>query len=369
VEAPGCVTNLEEYNQYQEYKDGFLADNLGLTAESILNNGTKISDLIFDVCLFPESKLEDERNTVVIDETTYKWGMFAGPQTINLSAEGYSDGQGKDCVFSEWTSSNANFGDSSSANTTVFVDTDLSITGSFECLIAPSQPSCEDVALHLQPDTGETIADKSDNEHVITTVGDTVVDNTATLFGGDTMNFDGNGDYLSLPASNDWNLGAGDITIEFWVNFDTLSHLHTSGHGSGASIIGNATNEGSNNGWLFFLDHRGLFTFLYSNSSGSFSGLGVNLLFPLETKRWYHIAVSRKNNTLRGFVDGSKLAETAFTTYRHSNLPLEIGRRTRSTISSIQDYFAGQIQDVRISKKAVYTSNFTPPTNLSINPC
>jgi len=369
AEAPGCVTNLEEYNQYQEYKDGFLADNLGLTAESILNNGTKISDLIFDACLFPESNLENERNTVVIDETTYKWGMFAGPQTINLSAEGYSDGQGNDCVFSEWTSSNANFGDSSSANTTVFVDTDLSITGSFECLIAPIQPSCDRVVLHLQPTAGETITDKSSDEHAITVVGDTTVDNTKTLFGGDTMNFDGNGDYLSLPASEDWDLGSGDFTIEFWVNFDTLSNLNTSGHGSGASIIGNATNGGSVYGWLFYLNYQGLFTFLYSNSSGSFSGLGVNLLYPLETKRWYHIAVSRKNNTLRGFVDGSKLAETAFTTYRHSSLPLELGRRTRSPISSIQNYFAGQIQDVRISKKAVYTSNFNPPTNLLANLC
>ena len=214
-EAPACVTNLAEYNQYQEYKDTFLADNLGNTFDQMLNSNNDISSLIFDVCLFPESSLEDEKNTVVIDETTYKWGMFASPQTINISAEGYSDGQGNNCTFKEWTSSNATFGDSSSANTTVFVDTDLSITGSFECLIAPSQPSCNQVALHLQPAAGETIIDKSSNNHAITVVGDTTVDSTATLFGGDTMNFDGNGDYLTVNQTSTLNLG-GDFTMEGW---------------------------------------------------------------------------------------------------------------------------------------------------------
>ena len=56
-------------------------------------------------------------------------------------------------------------------------------------------------------------------------------------------------------------------------------------------------------------------------------------------------------NILKGFVDGLQVHESSFTKYRHSNLPLELGRRTKSPLSNIQDYFKGYLQDVRISKK------------------
>ena len=32
-----------------------------------------------------------------------------------------------------------------------------------------------------------------------------------------SVSFDGNGDYLSIADSNDFNLGSGDFTIEAWV--------------------------------------------------------------------------------------------------------------------------------------------------------
>jgi len=203
-EAPGCVTNLAEYNQYQEYKDAFLANQLGSTAESILNDGIKISDLIFDVCLFPESSLEEEKNTVIIDETTYKWGMFASPQTINISAQEYSDGQGNDCVFNEWTSSNATFGDPSSANTTVFVDTDLSITGSFECLMASSQPSCDQVALHLQIDQDLSVYKKSISSEDL---------NINSNLGNGDISIDGNTMAIGAPYHNEGAGGYGAVFL------------------------------------------------------------------------------------------------------------------------------------------------------------
>ena len=35
--------------------------------------------------------------------------------------------------------------------------------------------------------------------------------NTAT-----SMYFDGTGDYLTVPGSNDFAMGVGDFTVEFW---------------------------------------------------------------------------------------------------------------------------------------------------------
>ena len=368
AEAPGCVTNLEEYNQYQEYKDDFLADNLGNTFDQMLNSNNDISNLIFDVCLFPESNLENERNTVVIDETTYKWGMFAGPQTINLSAEGYSDGQGNDCVFSEWTSSNANFGDSSSANTTVFVDTDLSITGSFECLIAPSQPSCDRVVLHLQPTAGETITDKSSDEHAITVVGDTTVDNTKTLFGEDTMHFDGNGDGVSVGDTSTFKFlhdASTDYTVECWVNFSTLSALvnpiiGTAGnsHTTGFSIYYAGSNN-DNNEWRALI-WRG---------SQDVPVARVDISDVPETNRWYHVAAVHTNNTLYFYIDGVLGGSSSGVNYSSNDCWRELRVGSAEAEAGDNRYSDCQIQDVRISKKAVYTSNFTPPTNLLANLC
>jgi len=395
-EAPGCVTNLEEYNQYQEYKDVFLADNLGNTFDQMLNSNNDISNLIFDVCLFPESSLEEEKNTVIIDETTYKWGMFASPQTINVSAQGYSDGQGNDCVFSEWTSSNANFGDSSSANTTVFVDTDLSITGSFECLVAPSQPSCDQVVLHVQPAAGETITDKSSNEHAITVVGDTVVDDTTILFAGGTMNFDGNEDYLRIQPGEYLNFDKdGDFTIECWFN------LREYGYGGNTALLG--TSPVSN--WYF----DSVYNNSYTTTNPRYNRLGIEtsesgIVFMaarmsrnaddggdihiqsndnIQLNTWYHVAAvyHKDQHTFKLYLNGQLVGQDSWSINRQLQIHdhyFDIGGRKNwsghpgqawnSSPDRISLNTFGSIQDVRISKKAVYASDFVPPTNLLNNP-
>ena len=163
-----------------------------------------------------------------------------------------------------------------------------------------------------------------------------------------------------------------DFTIEFWVNFDTISQGSSSGHGHGASIIGNATNGGDDlvhEGWFFLVNHSGLVSFIYEDGSGVTNWDYNTLINPIEANKWYHIAVSRNGNILKGFVDGLPVHESSFTTYRHSNLSLELGRRTKSPLSNIQDYFKGYLQGVRISKKAVYTGCFVPPNTLLSKDC
>ena len=134
----------------------------------------------------------------------------------------------------------------------------------------------------------------------------------------------------------------GDFTIEFWVNFDTISQGSSSGHGHGASIISNATNEGDSlvhEGWFFLVNHSGLLSFIYEDGSGVTNWDYNTLINQVEANKWYHVAVSSNVNILKGFVDGLQVHESSFTKYRHSNLPLELGRRTKSPLSNIQDYF------------------------------
>ena len=242
-------------------------------------------------------------------------------------------------------------------------------------IVLPNQPECDEINLWLRSDTNiesSAITDTSKNKHSIAKHGNARHETSKKLFGESALYFDGNGDYLSIPTSSDWDIGTGDFTIEFWVNFDTVSQGSSSGHGHGASIIGNATNNGGDlvhEGWFFLVNHSGLVSFIYEDGSGVTNWDYNTLINQVEANKWYHIAVSRNGNILKGFVDGLPVHESSFTTYRHSNLSLELGRRTKSPLSNIQDYFKGYLQDLRISSKAVYTGCFKLPTTFQSEEC
>lgn len=74
---------------------------------------------------------------------------------------------------------------------------------------------------------------------------------------------------------------------------------------------------------------------------------------------WHHVAVSRDGDgTRRFFVDGGLSATTTGSPApADSDGVFTIGRAG----SFVGEYFAGLIDEVRISNTAVYTTNFTPP--------
>jgi len=53
--------------------------------------------------------------------------------------------------------------------------------------------------------------------HVVTVEGNAQIDTAQSMFGGASGLFDGTGDYLSLANSDDWDLGTGAWTIDFWI--------------------------------------------------------------------------------------------------------------------------------------------------------
>ena len=59
--------------------------------------------------------------------------------------------------------------------------------------------------------------------HAVTLNGNAARSSVQSKFGGYSTAFDGTGDYLSLSDSEDWNFGAGDFTIEFWVRPSVIS--------------------------------------------------------------------------------------------------------------------------------------------------
>ena len=148
--------------------------------------------------------------------------------------------------------------------------------------------------------------------------------------------FDGTGDYLTVPASNNW-VFTGDHTIEAWIYIVSLS--------SNGTIFGTG---GSGAADQFTYESTGT---LYWGNQGT--GAGV-----ITTNTWIHVAAARSGNTLKIFVNGTSQATATVSGTIGQNLTAVIGMRSDG-FNAINGY----ISNLRIvNGTAVYTSNFTPPT-------
>ncbi|MBN1356273.1 hypothetical protein JXA40_08430, partial [bacterium] len=76
--------------------------------------------------------------------------------------------------------------------------------------------------LHFDDDQGATtFIDDSLSGHVVTPEGDVHMEGDTGEWDSHAV-FDGDGDYLSLADNDDWDLGDGNFTIDFRVNFSSL---------------------------------------------------------------------------------------------------------------------------------------------------
>ena len=233
---PECVETLDEYNQFVAYKDQFLSENISDSFMDAFN--TDIDPLVIDVCTHVQSNLPNEFNTVKIDESSYKWGMFSSAQTINLSATEYSDDKGNQCTFKYWRSSNLSFADDQSKNTSTFVDADCSITGYFECLLAPKVPLDRELELNVQATNSNTIIEKSQKNRSINNINGVTVSNTEKVLNTNSLNFSGSS-YLEIGQENDFTFlhdGSSNYTVEFWAKAENIAPQIDTGSANSGSV-------------------------------------------------------------------------------------------------------------------------------------
>ena len=179
-----------------------------------------------------------------------------------------------------------------------------------------------------------------------------VIDNGINLgqsYGSGGVKFDGVDDYMSVPASTDFEFGTGDFTVEAWVNTDYSDYFNiwqnspvTGGAGTDRYFIGVGTN-----GSVEFSFHAGGSGF--STSSGAVS-----------QGTWAHVAVVRNSGTTYIYVDGVQQTSSSILSGYDFNLSSvhTIGYRVTP------NYASGYMADLRVVKgTAVYTSNFTAPTS------
>jgi len=187
----------------------------------------------------------------------------------------------------------------------------------------------------------------------ITAYGNAQISTAQSKFGGASGLFDGAGDYLTTPDSDDWDFPfSTNATIDMWVRMNSLSTHQAFVNHYNIDV-----------GWIFRFNYtQGLEFFTQDNggtpssilSEGSVSGWSMETL--------YHIAfVQDSNNNWYLFKDGLQVAtKTNTLAISQSSGVLSIG--TGQSLGS--EPLNGYMDELRISKGiARWTSNFTPPTS------
>jgi len=179
----------------------------------------------------------------------------------------------------------------------------------------------------------------------IETLGNAQTSTAQSKFGGSSMYFPGTtSDYLRMPDFPQVQLGSGDFTIEGWVYRNAAGVQHSI-WAKGATTTG----------LVVFVSSANKLSITYSSTT--LAG-ATNLA----ASTWYHFAVVRSGTAtgniklyLNGVLDGTSVG--AVTTVFNQAVAAVVGV-DRSTANPMNGY----IDDLRITRYARYTANFTPPT-------
>ena len=120
----------------------------------------------------------------------------------------------------------------------------------------------------------------------------------STKPGSSSIYYPDGSDYLSIPDSDDWDVGTGDFTIEAWTNF---------------------TNSGADNNYDNIFKQGGSFQFARQQSTNKLymftgSNSGSESTGTLLDGTWRHVAVCRHSGTVYAYVDGTSVFNYADTT-------------------------------------------------------
>ena len=176
------------------------------------------------------------------------------------------------------------------------------------------------------------------------TVGTTAISTAQSKWGGGSMYFDGNGDYLKAPTSNLVVL-RGDWTLECWVYLNTVA---------AAQMFFDTRAVATDAGYAFYMTGSSKLALYTNNTSILVSTNSIS------ASVWTHVAMSRQSNTIRAFINGNLDPTTA----SYSAVLNCIGSILVGSEASGSSQLSGYMQDLRITNGvARYTTNFTAPTS------
>ena len=174
---------------------------------------------------------------------------------------------------------------------------------------------------------------------------------TPTAVTGSVL-FDGTGDYLTVAASNDFDFGTNDFTMEFWVSSTKTGRVDPIGWNyvyTSAGWAGMILNISPGSGSMAW----------YENANSRISGSGS-----WNDGSWHHIAVTRSGNSVRMFLDGTQIGSTYTTSHSYGAASSGFIIGTMADPNTGSGPMDGHSSNLRLLKGTVlYTSKFTPPVH------
>ena len=200
-----------------------------------------------------------------------------------------------------------------------------------------------------------TIIDSSPSPKTVTAVGNAQISTAQSKFGGGSIAFDGNGDYLTLVNSSSLRPGDTDFTVELWYYKKSNTN---SGNFTVQTLYGTY--------WSGSLP-SGAFVLFASSADSKIQFLGWNTLAlnsttDISIQTWYHIAVVKSGTLFSLYINGAlEASATSSLNLDNSAYPIVVGSYIDP--SGFSGFLDGYIDDLRVTKGvARYTANFTPPT-------
>lgn len=196
-------------------------------------------------------------------------------------------------------------------------------------------------------DGSTTFTDSSFFSQTVTPVGDVKISTTQSKFGGASANFDGTGDYLTVPYTK-FNL-TGDWSVDFW------ARPVSTGVARAIMTFRNASNFNT----PFSLNFTSTNQINILVPSGATWAINYSTTATLSTNTWSHVLVQKTGSDYEIFIDGALYwrSTTNVTPYTLA-YDLKIGYDP-----GVTTYFNGYLDDFRIIDGIPSTSqNFTAPT-------
>ena len=197
-----------------------------------------------------------------------------------------------------------------------------------------------------------TFLDSSTNNFAITRTGSTTQGSYGP-YGSLWSNFLNTGDKLTASASSAFDLSGSTWTIEFW-----MYSLATPTAGNECRLL-MAGSNGDAAGWDIAYNNNGTIAFFRP-----FGGGPVGISTPTSTialNTWYHVAFVCNAGSARIYINGTQAAgPVTISLPTSASQALRIGY---DDVGTVNFQYNGYLSNLRIVKgTAVYTSNFTPPT-------
>lgn len=190
---------------------------------------------------------------------------------------------------------------------------------------------------HFNGNNGNTIFTDIKG-HPITSFGNAQISTAQSKFNGSSLLLDGNGDYLQVANSSDWNFATSDFTIELFFRPTALSTYH--------ALINRWTN--SQQSYQLFLENSKVVLYWKAFSSGAPLLSSGNV--SVAVGNWYYCALTKHGTDFSLRLNDSLVGTANFDGYSDSTAPLQIGTQDGSF------YFNGNIAELRISKIVQATS-------------